>query len=297
MTQENNTTNCEELPFESVHTLEIASKTPKTLSCELQDNTTTKNIKQNFICSAKRIDNMSSIGGMNKPKEDVLAARQAKKSAKQKSSKKSSDKDTAQPVLPPPSNQTSKLETSDVENTRTSGKIKDTSKVSCSSVKTDISINKDLDEVDRAVTTEFEVKGDVNKDQIKAERAAKKAAKQAKKKGVASNPTDEISITHSETKISEDTSVDKTKPCFIAETKKVDKAKPNIITESKTVSKPNITTENKAAAIIGDGSLSDATVKEMVETLKDIVNVAKDVQSVTDKVKAISIGTKKVGND
>lgn len=295
MTQENNSTNCKELPFESLHTLEIASKTPKTLSCELQDNTTTKNIKQNFICSAKRIDNMSSIGGMNKPKEDVLAARQAKKSAKQKSGKKSSDKDTAQPVLPPPANQTSKLETSDVENTRNSETIKDTSKVSCSSVKTDILINKDLDEVDRAVTTEFEVKGDVNKDQIKAERAAKKAAKQAKKKGVASNPTDEISITHSsDTKISEDTSVDKTKPCIIAETKKVDKAKPNIITESKTVSKPNITSENKAAAIIGDGSLSDATVKEMVETLKDIVNVAKDVQSVTDKVKAISIGTKKV---
>lgn len=115
-------------------------------------------------------------------KEDVLAAREAKKLAKQNAKLKakgetpvSLPKETS--ILDKVSNETIKTQESKHTKETVSPKSKD--------------------EVDRAVVTE--TKTDITektKEQIKAERAAKKLTKQAKKKGIDGGDTGETEVTN-----------------------------------------------------------------------------------------------------
>lgn len=110
--------------------------------------------------------NMSSTD--NKSREDVMAARQAKKLAKQKGK----TKDIAPEQVQKPAADVKPIETP----------VKQEEKPT----KADPKVNspKSKDEVDKAcLREEQEIVADKSKDDIKAERAAKKAAKQAKKKG------------------------------------------------------------------------------------------------------------------
>lgn len=120
----------------------------------------------------------------NKSRDEVMAARQAKKLAKQKGKGKESvqnetkEQTTTKPVAPKaepaPSTETiTKEEQKPVKEPTSKGK----------------------DEVDRAIKVEPTIETtDRSKEDIKAERAAKKAAKQAKKKGSTEGEKEEVKV-------------------------------------------------------------------------------------------------------
>lgn len=114
-------------------------------------------------------NNMSSKDAQ-KPREDVKAAREAKKLAKQKAKNKG---DVAESVTPTEKKQKETPPKDSIE------------KVTSKSSDTKSDPTKCVDEVDRAAVREEPVVagGEKTKEQILAERAAKKASKHAKKKG------------------------------------------------------------------------------------------------------------------
>ncbi|XP_039754164.1 translation initiation factor eIF-2B subunit delta isoform X1 [Pararge aegeria] len=244
---------------------------------------------------------MSSKGDTDKTREEVLAARQAKKQAKHKPKKKPTDdsKEASQPSVKQLSTKTSESENFDSNNktnpslnTNNDEKPKKSPKNNTSTEISSISLNKNQyvdksrDEVDKAVKIEPELTLDVSKDNVKAERMAKKAAKQAKKKGAVDsgdtqNKVGKANIDNFE---SENIKAPQTSTEPTIMVKNIDKPKTGVSAEPKCA---------KIVAEIGGMPVGNETFKEMVETLKDIVIVAKDVQAVTDKVKAINIGATK----
>nr|XP_034836839.1 translation initiation factor eIF-2B subunit delta [Maniola hyperantus] len=301
LTQVENKRDYKNTPSQNI--LNILEIVPKNISPRLcpfaqsnEDKITTDKTSHNFICSAKvkEDNNMSSKGDTDKSKEEVMAARQAKKSTKQKANKKPTESNaTPQINVNSPTTKASKSESNDVKNNTNPGREKtETSQNKTVASSKDQSIVKSRDEVDKAVKIELELNTEASKDHIKAERAAKKAAKQAKKKGaVDSGDSHNIEAKPKElnkpsTEASKTTkTVDKSKIENIEATK--------ISCEPKTVPKNVDITKTQIDIAVKTVPLSEATVKEMVETLKDIANVAKDVQAVTDKVKAISTGPTK----
>ncbi|XP_022821534.1 translation initiation factor eIF-2B subunit delta isoform X2 [Spodoptera litura] len=133
---------------------------------------------QDSIIKNKIEENIKMSSTDNKSRDEVMAARQAKKLAKQKGKgkepvqKETKEQNIAKPVAPKsePVPSTEKKVTKEEQKP-----VKELNKEPTS---------KGKDEVDRAVKVEPIIEGaDRSKDDIKAERAAKKAAKQAKKKG------------------------------------------------------------------------------------------------------------------
>ncbi|KAM3959007.1 eukaryotic translation initiation factor 2B subunit delta [Aphomia sociella] len=197
----------------------------------------------------------------SKSREEILAAREAKKQAKQKGKKG----ETAQSEI---------KENKPVKDTVKSQKEvpiqSSDSRENAKNVITEVPSNKtnciikSKDEVDHLVnhniltnvvklqkdSTNKEGGDDRSKEQIIAERAAKKAIKQAKKKG------------------------------------------PTVESDKKEITKENIK-ESMCSSKSNRPAESDMTMKDVVETLKDIVNVAKEVQDVTAKVQAINLEPKK----
>ncbi|XP_045778317.1 translation initiation factor eIF-2B subunit delta isoform X2 [Maniola jurtina] len=298
LTQVNNKTDYQNTP----NILNILGIVPKNISPSLcpyaQSNedkiTTEEKIPHSFICSAKakKDYNMSSKGDTEKSKE-VMAARQAKKSSKQKANKKPIESNaTPQINVNSPTTKESKTESNDIKNNTNLGSEKPETQNKTSSSSKEQSIVKGRDEVDKAVKIEPELNTEASKDHIKAERAAKKAAKQAKKKGALDSGDSQNIEAKPKEMNKPSTEASKT-------TKTIDKSKiesietTEIIGEPKTILKNVDITKTQTELDVKTMPLSEATVKEMVETLKDIVNVAKDVQTVTDKVKAISIGPTK----
>ncbi|XP_023945577.2 translation initiation factor eIF-2B subunit delta isoform X2 [Bicyclus anynana] len=245
---------------------------------------------------------MSSKGD-GKTKEEVLAARQAKKQGKNKPNKKLTDdkKNTPQSSVNSPRAESLQSENVDAknqlnpENTEENAKI--TPKATSSNDKLTappkeaLKANQSRDEVDKAVKLEPELTAETSKEHIKAERAAKKAAKQAKKKNTTEGDTQNKAGNSNVEQIKTDAkAVAKPNADSKATPKNVDKTKN--VDKSKDVGNAN-TNISEAVLAVADSPVSAATIKEMVDTLKDIVVVARDVQAVTDKVKAINIGAKK----
>ncbi|XP_013177068.1 PREDICTED: translation initiation factor eIF-2B subunit delta isoform X2 [Papilio xuthus] len=230
---------------------------------------------------------MSSNDMSMKSKEEVLAAREAKKLSKQKAKKKDENQQNIKVTDSKPANEKGKAEpegATDLSKSKPETKsVNKDQKVSSEKTITK-KLPKGKDEVDRAVKevtislekTELKAKDsskdnvitepELNvkknetenvqtKEQIRAERAAKKAAKQAKKKG-----GDNI-----EKDINKNSLVSNQVP---------------LGNEITNVGELNADQENNSDGL---------TVGEVVKTLKDIVNVAKEFQAVTDKVKAIDL--------
>ncbi|CAH1639475.1 unnamed protein product [Spodoptera littoralis] len=133
---------------------------------------------QDSLLKNKIEENIKMSSTDNKSRDDVMAARQAKKLAKQKGKGKEpvqneiKEQNIAKPVAPKsePAPSTEKKVTKEEQKP-----VKELNKEPTS---------KGKDEVDRAVKVDPIIEGaDRSKEDIKAERAAKKAAKQAKKKG------------------------------------------------------------------------------------------------------------------
>ncbi|XP_026731902.1 translation initiation factor eIF-2B subunit delta isoform X1 [Trichoplusia ni] len=129
----------------------------------------TGNVEEIVLNQEVKQENKTKMSSTdNKSREDVMAARQAKKLAKQKGK----TKDIAPEQVQKPAADVKPIETP----------VKQDEKPT----KADPKVNspKSKDEVDKAcLREEQEIVADKSKDDIKAERAAKKAAKQAKKKG------------------------------------------------------------------------------------------------------------------
>lgn len=120
---------------------------------------------------------MSSKETPQKTKEEVMAAREAKKKAKQKGK---SSGDVSQPPKPIDNQPVTK------ENIKTTEDKHKSQEKESKPVIPPKTPPKGKDEVDRALATAESIKGitaEKSKDEIKAERAAKKLEKQAKKKG------------------------------------------------------------------------------------------------------------------
>lgn len=129
---------------------------------DVQDNLVTNKVEDKL--------NMSS-------REDVVAARQAKKQAKLKGK----SKDTAQAEI---KEQDATVQNAGIKESQATTPVTKETKVEQTPVKAESKVNspKGKDEVDKAVKVDIVIEaGDRSKEQIKAERAAKKAAKHAKK--------------------------------------------------------------------------------------------------------------------
>ncbi|CAH2102916.1 unnamed protein product [Euphydryas editha] len=181
----------------------IKSIEDKSLSKNLQvySNTITRNQndKKSLQGSLKNTsiedltEKMSSKEGSEKSREDVLAAREAKKLAKQKAKVKNNEnkdhpkKENVQPSTSNDPDIKNEITATNKTNTPKTPAKKEKSEKSIICTDTKVESPKSKDEVDRAVikTENIDLDAGKSKDLIKAERAAKKAAKQAKKKPAA----------------------------------------------------------------------------------------------------------------
>lgn len=206
-------------------------------------------------------ENTAMSSNDSKSRDEVMAARQAKKQAK-KGKLKDPAQSESKEQTPAQNADLRPVQNADVKET---APTVNKSKVEQGPSKVEPKTNslKGKDEVDKAVKLDTSITdaGDKNKEQIKAERAAKKAAKQAKKKGAAEGdgPADKPAVKEVQKPVSKDTTV-------------------------KEVPKP----VNKDATEIPKPVNEDMTVKDVVETLRDIANVAKDMKEVTNKVMDLS---------
>ncbi|XP_047022058.1 translation initiation factor eIF-2B subunit delta isoform X1 [Helicoverpa zea] len=197
----------------------------------------------------------------SKSRDEVMAARQAKKQAK-KGKLKDPAQSESKEQTPAQNADLRPVQNADVKET---APTVNKSKVEQGPSKVEPKTNslKGKDEVDKAVKLDTSITdaGDKNKEQIKAERAAKKAAKQAKKKGAAEGDglADKPAVKEVPKPVNKDTTV-------------------------KEVPKP----VNKDATEVPKPVNEDMTVKDVVETLRDIANVAKDMKEVTNKVMDLS---------
>ncbi|XP_026758718.2 translation initiation factor eIF-2B subunit delta isoform X2 [Galleria mellonella] len=206
------------------------------------------------------------MSSKEKSREEILAAREAKKLAKQKAKKgevvqnevigTQSIKDTTK------SDKDIPKQNSD-SGDKVKKELKNTSKDKISKVTS--TVIKSKDEVDHLVDSNTlvnignvqkenldkgQTSSEKSKEEVMAERAAKKAMKQANKKGVS---------------------------------------------EMVEVDKKNLTEESKKESLLKDDNAAekDMTIKDVVETLKDIANVARAVQDVTAIVQSIHLEPKK----
>ncbi|XP_045447088.1 translation initiation factor eIF-2B subunit delta [Melitaea cinxia] len=138
-----------------------------------------------------KTEKMSSKNGLEKSREDVLAAREAKKLAKQKAKLKNNVNKDNVPKMenvqsPVANNADNKKEVPATSNNSSTNTPKTPAKKENSEITSTAKVEppKSKDEVDKAVirTENVDLDADKTKELIKAERAAKKAAKQAKKK-------------------------------------------------------------------------------------------------------------------
>ncbi|XP_059058336.1 translation initiation factor eIF-2B subunit delta isoform X1 [Achroia grisella] len=204
-----------------------------------------------------RIENLTmSSKEPSKSREEVLAAREAKKRSKLKAKKG----DTVQtegigtkPVKGTVKKDVPKQGTDEIKN----ASIEKSSKLTNTVIKGEDEVDHLVDSntstnvvsVHKEIIDKGDISNEKSKEKVIAERAAKKAMKQAKKKGLASDGVEVVS---------------KEKELEIKHSLKGDNL-------------PN----------------NDMTMKDVVETLKDILNVAKEVQGVTAKVQAINLEPKR----
>ncbi|XP_050343122.1 translation initiation factor eIF-2B subunit delta [Nymphalis io] len=149
-------------------------------------------------CIEDKIIEMSSKEGSVKTRDDVMAAREAKKQAKQKAKLKNiENKDNVstniQPLTSISDSQGKKNISTNVPPKKpvTSDKIDTTPSITAKAESP-----KSKDEVDRAIQYEnIDINKDKSKELIKSERAAKKAAKQAKKKPIEESGVKNTNVT------------------------------------------------------------------------------------------------------
>nr|XP_049692596.1 translation initiation factor eIF-2B subunit delta isoform X1 [Helicoverpa armigera] len=238
-----------------------------------------ESIENEPTVSKEEEENTAMSSNDSKSRDEVMAARQAKKQAKKGKVKdpaqsESKEQTPAQNAdVKPKDKDNGPAQNADVKET---APTVNKSKVEQGPSKAEPKINspKGKDEVDKAVKLDSSITdaGDKNKEQIKAERAAKKAAKQAKKKGAAEGdgPADKPAVKEVLKPVSKETTV-----------KEVPKPVNKDATE---VIKP----VNKESKEVPKPVNEDMTVKDVVETLRDIANVAKDMKEVTNKVMDLS---------
>ncbi|XP_068626247.1 translation initiation factor eIF2B subunit delta [Battus philenor] len=250
---------------------------------------------------------MSSKDTSTKSREDILAAREAKKLSKQKGKKKNAspidDKTLPDSAMQSVQNSEAKINNeakqNNIEPPVTAGLDKPVEKVvnnAESSITVSPKVPKGKDEVDRAVQDNKIIKPNVENEH-------------SPKNCEGGN----VNVLQSEPVISENIASEKSRDQIKVERaakKQAKQAKKKLGDGEgdeieKNSNKPHsvmlknensiLATETNKIITKDDGSFEkkDLTVQEVVDTLKDIVNVAKDFQTVTDKVKAIDLSGKK----
>nr|XP_049692598.1 translation initiation factor eIF-2B subunit delta isoform X3 [Helicoverpa armigera] len=175
-----------------------------------------ESIENEPTVSKEEEENTAMSSNDSKSRDEVMAARQAKKQAKKGKVKdpaqsESKEQTPAQNAdVKPKDKDNGPAQNADVKET---APTVNKSKVEQGPSKAEPKINspKGKDEVDKAVKLDSSITdaGDKNKEQIKAERAAKKAAKQAKKKGAAEGdgPADKPAVKEVLKPVSKETTV------------------------------------------------------------------------------------------
>lgn len=256
-----------------------------------------------YICQvdsfiANLENEMSSQDMNNKSREDVLAAREAKKLNKQKAKKKDENQQNIKKDVTETEEGKQMLKL----NNEAKGDTTESSKTVKSEIKpvkkdhqvkeisekpTPKSLPKGKDEVDRAVKEEKAInleKAKLLKDSIKDKENVTKCELNLKENK--SEPSEQ-----SKEQIKAERAAKKAAKQAKKKGDNVDKD----INKNCLVTPVPISTETvEELNSVIDKNVEDVTVREVVETLKGIVNVAKEFQAVTDRVKAMELSANKV---